>query len=169
MNEHQKIIFLDINGVLSTMRCKYNEMDPIALNNLKKIIQSTNAKVVITSTWKTGDIEETKKLFPSWLQDHIIGETMNLRGMYDFHVSRGNEIQTWIKQNIDYPIYDLIRLYRNNKQPIPKSLFTPKYSYVIIDDNDDMLFTQRNNFVQTNYKIGISDSDASMAISILNK
>jgi hypothetical protein len=56
-----KIIFLDIDGVLNTDRqirinkLEQNEnirFDPIAMKHLNSIIDETNAKIVITSTWK---------------------------------------------------------------------------------------------------------------------
>ncbi|MEH7402931.1 HAD domain-containing protein [Gottfriedia acidiceleris] len=56
-----KIIFLDIDGVLNTDRqIRMNNLeqienikfDPIAMKNLKKIVDETNAKIVIISTWR---------------------------------------------------------------------------------------------------------------------
>lgn len=62
-----KIIFLDIDGVLNSnqywkslhekgekqypVRMEF-ELDPKCLRNLKKIVDETGAKIVITSTWK---------------------------------------------------------------------------------------------------------------------
>ena len=56
-----KIIFLDIDGVLNTDRqirinnleqIKDIKFDPIAMKNLKKIVEESKAKIVITSTWR---------------------------------------------------------------------------------------------------------------------
>ena len=43
------------------------------------------------------------------------------------------------------------------------------YTYVILDDDTDMLYWQRNNFIRTNYHRGISASNVKKAIKILNK
>lgn len=41
------------------------------------------------------------------------------------------------------------------------------YSYVILDDDSDMLYEQRNYFVQTTQE-GLTEEDVSKAIKILN-
>ncbi|MEE6452661.1 HAD domain-containing protein [Gottfriedia acidiceleris] len=56
-----KIIFLDIDGVLNTDRqIRLNNLeqidnikfDPIAMKNLKIIVDESKANIVITSTWR---------------------------------------------------------------------------------------------------------------------
>jgi hypothetical protein len=63
---------------------------------------------------------------------------------YDM-VCRGMEIDFWIKQN-DF-----------------------EGNYVIIDDNDDMLESQKDFFVETFPNIGLTMEDAKKAIEILNR
>ena len=50
-----KIIFLDIDGVLNVIPQGHDEYGAIFHNhfidNLKRLIDKTNAKIVITSTW----------------------------------------------------------------------------------------------------------------------
>ena len=43
------------------------------------------------------------------------------------------------------------------------------YTYVILDDDSDMLYDQRNNFIQTHMYDGLSEDDVKKAIEILNK
>lgn len=59
--EKLKIIFLDVDGVINTNRNHFTKLDEIALEYLKIIIESTGAKIVISSSWRTGSLEETKK------------------------------------------------------------------------------------------------------------
>ena len=43
------------------------------------------------------------------------------------------------------------------------------YQYVILDDDIDMLYTQKNNFVNTNSDLGLTETDCEIAIQILNR
>ena len=40
---------------------------------------------------------------------------------------------------------------------------------LIIDDDSDMLYWQKDNFVNTDREIGLTDADTDLAIKILNK
>ena len=42
------------------------------------------------------------------------------------------------------------------------------YKYVIPDDDSDMLDTQRNNFIHTDWKVGLTEENVNKAIEILN-
>ena len=65
-----KIIFLDIDGVLNYRGCKSKspsgcygiEQDKVKL--LKNIVEQTNAKLVLTSTWKTDWYKTNRLLRP---------------------------------------------------------------------------------------------------------
>lgn len=71
-----KIIFLDIDGVLNTERqhdrC-VNEgitpvdgfgyaFDPIAVANLKRIVEETGADIVISSSWKLWGLDAMQRM-----------------------------------------------------------------------------------------------------------
>ena len=87
-----KVLFLDIDGVLNTERqhdrC-VNEgiapvdnfgyaFDPIAVINLKKIIDDTGAGIVISSSWKFWGLSTMQKLWASRsLPGKIIDVTPN--------------------------------------------------------------------------------------------
>ena len=109
-----KIVFLDIDGVLNSEewvdKCFKNDdvcdLDPEAINRLIKFLDDTNAKIVISSYWRSLNVQSTilefstfnhellKKLIP-----YIIGVTPR------FHKcrKRGNEIAYWINMlSIDY-------------------------------------------------------------------
>jgi len=44
-----------------------------------------------------------------------------------------------------------------------------EYNYCIIDDDTDMLYEQRNNFVNTDPQTGLTLDNVSKVIEILNK
>jgi len=147
-----KIIFLDIDGVLNHQiwfekQCESKKqidteeqyeasmIDPKSVELLNKIIADTNAKVVISSSWrKTHTAEEIQALLDSkGFKGEIIGLTpvLYFTGLkdYNYSVPRGNEIKAWLETN--------------------KGILGDKISkikYVIFDDDSDMLLWQRANF-----------------------
>jgi hypothetical protein len=73
---------------------------------------------------------------------------------------RGLEIQWWLEQNnFQHVYFDFMIKYR---------LACQIESYVIIDDDSDMLYKQRDNFVRTNTLHGFTENDMHKAIKILN-
>lgn len=55
-----KIIFLDFDGVIITKRSKY-WFDSEKLILLQQIIDQTNSKIVISSSWRCNSVKETIK------------------------------------------------------------------------------------------------------------
>jgi len=167
-----KIIFLDIDGVLNPihyMNCMYklwkasdneikshDEFGQLFLSHsceaLKKIIDETGAKLVISSTWRMAGIIEMVNM---WKHRNLAGEIVgitpteidvvdsNKAKFYD-EVCRGHEIDLWIKR-MDF-----------------------KGNYIIIDDTPDMLKEQEQFFIKTNSFIGLTFKDADKAIKLLN-
>ena len=158
-----KIVFLGIDGVLNSEewanKCFSNDdicdLDPDAINRLIKFLDDTNAKIVLSSSWRSLNAQSTilefstsnnellKKLIP-----YIIGVTPR----FYKHRKRGNEIAFWMNTlSIDYDtlvkhgyIFENVELSKN-------------YRYVIISDDSDMLRGQ--NFVQTDFHTGLTDED----------
>ena len=132
----EKIIFLDIDGVLNVY-CE--ERDEFGCtfhkhfeDNLRWIIEETGAKIVISSTWRMSGLSEMQRM---WKHRNLVGEVIDItptevdvveRGTCEFYdqVDRGFEIQQWINDN-------------------------KVVCYCIIDDDNDMLPSQKNNFVRT--------------------
>jgi len=176
-----KVIFLDIDGVLNVEVyltafwdiCKRinlsrpeaaslrldaihddygNLFCPLACRRLDWIIQATDAKIVISSTWRMNGLDEMKAM---WKHREIAGEVIDItpvhmtrRGIdnlsFTERCERGNEIKEWL------------------------SLHPEVESYVIFDDDNDMLPEQKDNFIQTDEAYGITLKDAEKAIEILN-
>lgn len=73
------IIFLDVDGVLNSIEYlteKHNELkrtlkqeemlDTVCIKNLKQIVDKTNARIVITSSWKICDLDILIKVFSKY-------------------------------------------------------------------------------------------------------
>ena len=136
--EIMKIIFLDIDGVLNVIGQGVDEygqkFHKHLEDNLRYIIEKTGAKIVISSNWRTSGLKIMKEM---WQHRNLPGEVIDVtptefdvvnRGTCEFYdlVDRGFEIQQWID---------------DHREEIE--------SYCIIDDNDDMLPSQMDNFVMT--------------------
>ena len=166
-----KVIFLDIDGVLNTERhheyCYENGIDnsdeygylfdPIAVKNLARIVDESGACIVISSSWKYSGLST---LVDMWSDRSLPGRVIditpdtesdefllnaNLEDMELFSC-RGYEIREWLTthgKGVD--------------------------SYAILDDEQEMLPEQQGHFVQTNPAVGITEEDAEKVIGILSK
>lgn len=160
-----KIIFLDIDGVLNHERFykerfakryeegaiayPYSEIDPESVQNLNQLIKDSDAKVVLSSTWRHSGLEYCLDVLKfHGFEGEIIDVTPDLRSN---DCLRGNEILKWMKDN-----KNLIGDYYN---------FT---EYVILDDDSDMLYWQRNNFLLIDRFVGLTMGDVFRANKILN-
>lgn len=152
-----KIIFLDIDGVLNVMSQEFDDygqlFNPIFVKNLADIIEKTNAKLVISSTWRYSGL---KQMVNMWKYRNLPGEIIGITPDLYKDVDRGDEIKAWLEKNID-----------------------KVDNYCIIDDDEDMLTEQLNNFVKTSGNIDHPDCDdigygltkicSEKVIEILNK
>ena len=142
------------NKLVSDNICN-SDVDPDAINRLIKFLDDTNAKIVLSSSWRSLNIQSTilefstfnheflKKLIP-----YIIGVTPRF---YEYR-KRGNEIKYWMDMlSIDYNTL-VKRGYILENVELSKD-----YRYVIVDDDSDMLEGQ--NFVQTDFQTGLTDED----------
>ena len=158
----EKYIFLDFDGVLNHENF-YNkrheigidkyppyplcEIDPKSVENLNYIVKETDAKVVVSSSWRHG---RSKKELQSILDNSgFIGEVIDVTpNLINFEGSvRGNEIWAWIKNNVEN-YFDF-------------------FDYVIFDDDCDMLYYQKDNFIHVDKWVGITGRDVMRAKSIL--
>jgi len=162
-----KIIFLDIDGVLnvySNNHDKYgSQFHKHLVENLGYVIDSTKAKIVISSSWRHSGLKTMKDMWKDRkLPGEVIDITINCHqliqdGKFEFYdeVDRGHEIQDWLDTHPEVE------------------------NYVIFDDDNDMLKSQRDNFVRTanntNHEdcvdmgYGLTKICAEKAIKILNK
>ncbi len=146
-------IFLDIDGVLARFgpdsypkledflspRC----WDRGCLLNLATLCLLTDAEVVISSTWRQHYKE------PEWWNREFanLGYYIDVIGItpksYKRNETRGDEIQDYInKNNIS--------------------------TFVILDDDSDMLADQKPFFIKTNVETGLTMADVELALKIYN-
>lgn len=126
-----KVIFLDIDGVLNLIPQGHDKFGalfhPHLVSNLKRIIDETGAKIVISSTWRMGNglpgMTEMWKLRD--LPGEVVGITPNFMVKYGTTLCRGKEIDAYLESHPEVE------------------------NYVIIDDDSDMEPHQGENFVMT--------------------
>jgi hypothetical protein len=147
-SKNVKLLFLDLNGVLDSEKStKLNELDPVCIENLNYITDTTNAEIVLTSDWRTTNgVDEMLHKFG--VTGKIIGKTP-----LNNYSCRGYEIVLYL---MDYA--------ENNNMDVDD------IKYIIVDDRDDFMFVfQLDNMVKTDYKIGLRKEDADKIIAILNE
>lgn len=151
-----RILFLDIDGVLNhhdfyedrqkkieddiwDLVHPYSELDKNCVNLLGEFCEEHNIKVVISSTWRRGrSIESFNEMFSQYRgKIEVIDKTPS------YHTKgwvRGNEIHWWMEDNED----------------IIGCRYHDYYDYCILDDDSDMLYWQRNNFIKVDRYVGIT-------------
>lgn len=91
------IIFLDVDGVLNSAKeLSEGPFSKISLSVLKRIVDETNAKIVVISSWRL--LEFSRKILLSELEKYhlkesVIGMTPHLTS------NREEEIMTYLKSN----------------------------------------------------------------------
>jgi hypothetical protein len=180
-----RVIFLDIDGVLNsesfgraledkhrqlghgelerkrdtTCNCFAieNQIDDAAVARLNRLVAQTEAKIVISSSWrKLFDLAELKTvLLAHGLVAEIIGVTPNAfdettrfdmtmeYGATGERLYRGHEIDYWLRYQGEGVVH-----------------------FVILDDGSDMEMHSRR-LVQTDPDIGLCDDDVGLAIRML--
>ena len=163
-----KYLFLDFDGVLNTefyqdllmsqgkpFRDKHGPFfDPEAVEQLKRVIDSTRAEIVIESSCKYLGLEAMQDMWTDrQLPGRVIAVTPSIvsaswslddNGL-DARQSKGIEIDFWLFENA-----------------------TQDARYVIIDDEYVILDSQLPRFILTNPFDGLTELLADRAIALLN-
>jgi len=151
----KKLIFLDIDGVLNHQdgyengECKYNYehnyqgFSDDSKKYLNMLIENTGAKLVISSTWRSDGIERLREIFKleSIIGD-IIGATPHLSIQGYGAAPRGCEIECYLKEQ---GFWHINWSKEEQQKYMDKSRID---NYIIIDDDPDMLYSQRNHFIK---------------------
>lgn len=161
-----KIIFLDIDGVLNNALDKDEHVINVERNGqeeyfphskrcvklLNKLTKDTGAKIVVTSTWRLGETDQSMQevLNLIGVTGEYIGMTSSVSYDNDYTL-RGNEILKWIQDH----------------EPFLGKMYYDYREYVILDDDTDMLLWQKDNYVNCDPEIGITDRVVCKAKSIL--
>lgn len=148
----EKVIFLDVDGVLNCNKTTrkttsgYTFVGNRQVKNLRHIINSTQAKVVLSSDWRydrddsryNGDyLELEAELMRYGIQ--LYGFTPELPSAH-----RGTEIAQWLAEH------------------------TEVSNFVILDDRTD-IEPNKDHWVQTTMSCGLGVAEANQAIEILMK
>lgn len=166
MKKKNKILFLDFDGVLNTLRWREHEgknaiidrfgysFDPESVANLAKVVRHQDVGVVISSSWKCLGLAEMRRL---WIERKMPGELIDITpsetrrevisqatpNEIRWLTSKGHEISLWLSQ------HDNIS------------------QYAIVDDEDSMLPEQESHFVRISPIIGVTDDDVKKIMRIL--
>jgi hypothetical protein len=145
-------IFLDIDGVLNRETdapapATFSELwtsediDPAAVQSLNALIKFTQARIVISSSWRLHhSVPELISLLDGrGLLGEIVGATPKMSGE-----SRGVEIRTWLMANA-----------RSNA------------AFVVLDDQAPSAGLD-SHWVRTDPSLGLSESDIDIAVKILS-
>lgn len=171
----RRVIFLDFDGVLNTKRHnaarrqaalplsdKYGYLfDPASVSNLQKIVDATEASIVITSSWR---LEGRERMEMLWHDRKLPGFLLGITGqhytgmdplnMLDDEDPDAQEDPDRIVKGVD------IDQWLMRHAPL-------RYTYVILDDENDLLPGQQSYFIRIDPHVGITEEDARRAIRIL--
>lgn len=157
-----KIIFLDIDGVLNSSQYKRKigskfddpryQIDPFAVKRLNGIIAATNAKIVISSTWRLSFIyaanalQKMQDCFMDYEINDIVDFTPQILASDETPLIsfRGDEIKEWLETNKDIS------------------------NFVVLDDID-MSNDFGNKMILTFEEDGLQDHHVLQTVSVLNK
>jgi hypothetical protein len=145
------VIFLDIDGVMNSGRNMHAQggkalpFDREAVRALEKILVETNARIVISSTWRINrTIDQLNQIFeqeglPDWIVDTTplyVDENDKITtksGVTLYRAdARGKEICAYLEKNPDAA------------------------NYVVIDDDSDMDGVDQTRFFQTDFMQGLT-------------
>lgn len=144
-----KIIFLDIDGVLNCSETFKKEMPNLLLDEIDKgmvailhhIVALTEAKVVLSSSWRL-DPEWRKTMKKIGIKIDFLDRTPFGNGVVD----RGHEVQEWLDKNFPGQIESV--------------------RYCCIDDNTDFHADQK--LFKTSWEEGLTPELADEIITYLN-
>ena len=169
----EKYLFLDFDGVLNTLRYAkmlrkdgidpYDEFgamfDPNTTSNLKNIIEQTNCKIVLSTSWRNEGLLRMRSL---WKDRNLPGEIFSMTPILlstTYQDSQNGEmfcipelnakaleINAWLQQNA-----------------------SKLFNYVIVDDENIFFKSQQEHLVLTDEYDGLIVDKAKRAIEILNQ
>lgn len=180
-----KVIFLDFDGVLNSLRSciafhgypfpesdTWDKFDLVAIGLMKKLCKETGAKIVLSTSWRLCmSVEDVKDMFHElgWIEPPIIGRTPSWGNpkTYStgymgetFRQTRGDEINVWLKAYGRGDIAPALCDAEILGQKID--------AYVIVDDDHDMLKEQEPFFVQTSFLDGLTLANFISMLKILD-
>lgn len=156
----KRIIFLDIDGVLNSGRWFAKtggepdadgygvSFDPVAVDCLGRILSETGAEIVISSSWKWLGLDTMRNM---WKDRNLPGKVIDITP---------DKISDGLLLSLDLEGFDVAKL-KGFEIAEWLSLHDKDVSqYVIIDDEDCVLPSQREHLILTDPYLGITDKIA---------
>lgn len=144
------IVFLDQDGVLSRVlpnkyASAYERIDPAAVGRLNRIVRTTGARFVSSSTWREGQTPSAAARFieNALCQHGFVGKVISATPVLD-HGRRGEEIQTWLDAQLVQP-----------------------RAFAILDDWQPMGPLLEARTVYTDERVLLTDKDVDKVIALL--
>lgn len=137
-----RIVFLDFDGVLNTahyilvmesrkLQCndEYGSLfDPASVSYLGRIIDKTDAKIVVTSSWK--NLMSYSDILSMWHKRSLPGEVIDVCPIPEGRRKRGDEVDAWIsecKESCQYVILDDMSVDNFNKHQLDHLIVVNPY------------------------------------------
>ena len=139
-----KVLFLDVDGVLNTHSSGgLYTLTRSKLRRLQTVAESTGCDIVLSSTWRKDWVALRKlKRILHYRGIKILDSTT--QSYFKERQVRGDEIQLWLDNHT-------------------------VERYAIVDDDSDMLDSQKPYFVQTNGEVGLTDLHVDRLIELLGE
>ena len=146
-----KVLFLDVDGVLNNELLLENHgweaIGETKLDLLKDIIDATNAKIVLSSTWRIDG--GTKKVLVAKLATRgleLLDQTIVLhRTKLSLPVQRSDEICEWLSRHSEVE------------------------KFAVLDDNTDAGYGIESHFFKTQFEEGLTRTITNQVIMHLNE
>lgn len=158
-----KVIFLDIDGVLNYKKCPWLwsrntgesylpkkgdttggvlGIDPAKVKLLNKVLIETQAKIVLSSTWRSEEFWLEILVVNGIPESVILDRTPDLSlKCSEINALRGKEVEKWLAES---------------GHAVRK--------YAILDDNSDFSPEQQDNFFKTDWEVGLTEEHADKLI-----
>ena len=170
-----KVIFLDIDGVLNSSRTLYEDisLEDDLISNLKELVNKTGAKIILSSSWRLST-EAVATLMDKLDKFGLVISGMICDGV-DLDWLKKYEFDTtkkYLDTKFDYDENKQIKITHDRGAEIFKWLHDhDDCAYVILDDEieDIKPYFNESVIVKTSYKTGLTKEDVKKAIQILNK
>ena len=174
--ELQRYLFLDIDGVLNTIRYSNylidNDedeadedgalFDPEAVNNLASIVENIpDLRIIISSTWRLKGWEWMNRL---WVKRQLPGAIYSFTPVLEVvcfvdKINRKDTSSVYPYGTRALEVNEWLRLYEGQN--------SLSHKYVILDDFNDFLIMQQEHVIITNPNMGITKEDVVKALEIL--
>ena len=174
--ELQRYLFLDIDGVLNTIRFSnylidHDEdevdedgalFDPEAVNNLACIIEKVpDLKIIISSTWRLKGWEWMNRL---WVKRQLPGAIYSFTPVLEVvcfvdKINRKDSTSVYPYGTRALEVNEWLRLYAGQN--------SLSYKYVILDDFNDFLVLQQEHVIITDPNLGITKEDVVKTLELL--